>query len=83
MVGDGTRIVSASVACLHDAYALLRLEGERTVDARILRLYYDVLQIAVANGDQAKAKVIPPRLDSRINTCIKRLHRRASIRQEG
>ena len=57
--------VSASVACFHDAYALLRLLGEeRTVDERISKLYYDVLHIAVANGDQAKAKVIPTRLDS-------------------
>jgi hypothetical protein len=65
MIGDGMRIVSVSVACLHDAYALLRLLEEGcTVDARIPKLYYDALQIAVANRDQAKAKVIPLRLDS-------------------
>ena len=64
MIGEGIRIVSASVACFHDAYSPLRLlEEERTVDARIPKLYYDVLQIAVASGDQAKAKVVPPRLD--------------------
>jgi len=40
------------------------LEEERTVDARIPKLYYDVLQIAVTNRNQAKAKVIPLRLDS-------------------
>jgi len=36
----------------------LRLqEEERIADARISRLYYDVLQIVIANGDQARAKV--------------------------
>jgi hypothetical protein len=40
------------------------LEEERTVDVGVPKPYYDVLQIAVANRDQAKAKVIPLRLDS-------------------
>jgi hypothetical protein len=56
------RIDSAPMACLHDAYALLRLlEEERVADARIPRLYYDALQIVIANGDEARAKVFAER----------------------
>ena len=58
MIGDGRRIVFAPVACLHDAHTLLRLlEEEHVADGRIPRLYYDALQIVIANGDQARAKV--------------------------
>jgi len=52
------RIVSAPVVCLHNAHALLGLlEEERIADGRIPRLYYDALQIVIANGDQARAKI--------------------------
>ena len=58
MIRDGMRIVSAPVACPHNAHALLCLvEEERIADGRIPRLYYDVLQIVIANGDQARAKI--------------------------
>lgn len=62
LIGDGTSIVSTPLACLHDAHALLRLlEEERVVDARIPRLYYDALQIVIANGDEARAKAFARR----------------------
>ena len=61
-IGNGMRIDSAPLPCLHDAHALLRLlEEERIADARIPRLYYDALQIVIANGDQARAKVFAER----------------------
>jgi hypothetical protein len=61
-IGDGMRILSAPVACLRDAGELLRLLVEEEVaDARIPRLYYDSLQIVVANGDQARARVFAQR----------------------
>src|SRR5271170_7035561 len=57
LIGDGTGIVSTSVACLHDAHALLRLlEEEGVADARIPIPYFDALQIVIANGDRARAK---------------------------
>lgn len=62
LIGDGMRIVSTPLSCLYDAHALLRqLEKERIVDARIPRLYYDALQIAITNGDQARAKIFAER----------------------
>jgi hypothetical protein len=62
LIGDGTGIVLTPLACLHDAHALLRLlEEERVADARIPRLYYDALQIVIANGDQARAKAFAER----------------------
>ena len=62
LIGDGMRITCTPLACLHDAHTLLRLlKEERITDARIARLYYDALQIAIANGDQARAKVFAER----------------------
>ena len=62
LIGDGIRIVSAPLICLHDAHTLLcMLEEECIGDARVARLYYDALQIAIANGDQARAKVFAER----------------------
>ena len=62
LIGDGMRIVSTPVACLYNAHALLRLlEEEGIADSRIPRLYYDALQIVIANGDQARARVFAQR----------------------
>jgi len=62
LLGDGMRMVSKPLACLRDAYTLLQLLREENVtDARISRLYYDALQIAIANADQARAKVFAER----------------------
>jgi hypothetical protein len=53
MIKDGMHIVSAPVACLHNVHALLGLpEEEHIADGKILRLYYDALQIVIANGDR-------------------------------
>jgi len=52
------RIVSTPVACPHNAHELLRLvEEECIADRRIPRLFYDALQIVIANGDQVRAKI--------------------------
>jgi hypothetical protein len=54
---DGMRIVSAPVARLHNAHALLHLlEEEYIVDGEIPRLYYDALQIVIANGGSGESK---------------------------
>ena len=51
------RIVSAPVVCLHNAHALLGLlEEERIADGRIPRLYYNALQIVIANGGSSESK---------------------------
>lgn len=61
-IGDGLRIISTPVACLRDAHELLRLLGEEgAADSRIPRLYYDAFQVAIANGDQARARVFAQR----------------------
>lgn len=61
-IGDGIRIVSTPLACLSDAHTLLGLlREEDIVDARVPRVYYDALQIAIANGDEARAKVFAER----------------------
>lgn len=54
------RIISTPLVCLRDsdAHELLRLLGEEDIiDARVPRLYYDAFQVAIANGDQARARV--------------------------
>ena len=57
MIKDGMHIVSAPVACLHNVHALLRLpEEEHIADGRILRLYYDALQIVIANRGSGESK---------------------------
>ncbi|KAK8011175.1 hypothetical protein PG990_010140 [Apiospora arundinis] len=61
-LGDGKRIVNHAEAMLHDAWrklALLREEG--ITDAWVSRAYHDAFQIAIANGDQARAKVFAER----------------------
>jgi hypothetical protein len=62
IIGDGMSIVSTPLACLRHAHTLLLLlKEEGIIDARIPRLYYDALQITIANGDQARAKVFANR----------------------
>jgi hypothetical protein len=59
IIGDG---VSTPLACFRNASKLLQLlQEEGIVDARVPRLYYDALQITIANGDQARAKVFGAR----------------------
>ncbi|KAK3364665.1 hypothetical protein B0T25DRAFT_470953 [Lasiosphaeria hispida] len=61
-IGDGVHIVSTPLSCLRDAHELLRLlEEEGIGDARLARVYYDALQIAIAHGDQARARVFAQR----------------------
>ncbi|KAK8080037.1 hypothetical protein PG997_007855 [Apiospora hydei] len=61
-LGDGKRIVKHAEAMLHDAWRKLRLlQEEGITDAWVSRAYHDAFQIAIANGDQARAKVFAER----------------------
>jgi SET domain len=62
LIGDGSRLFSNPDRCLEDVHTLLKLlEVENITDARVPRAYYDALQIAIAHGDQARAKVFAQR----------------------
>lgn len=62
LIGDGSRLFSNPDRCLEDVHTLLALlEAENITDARVPRAYYDALQIAIAHGDQARAKVFAQR----------------------
>lgn len=61
-IGDGISIISTPLASLGAARSLLQLlEEEGIADARVPRVYYDAFQIAIANGDQARARVFAQR----------------------
>jgi hypothetical protein len=58
LLGDGSRLLSNTGRCLEDVHTLLALlEAENITDPRLPRAYYDAFQIAIAHGDQARAKV--------------------------
>jgi hypothetical protein len=62
IVGDGMSIVTTPLACLYHLQTMIRfMEEEHIVDARVSRAYYDALQISIAHGDQARAKVFAER----------------------
>ncbi|KAJ4286555.1 hypothetical protein N0V90_013255 [Kalmusia sp. IMI 367209] len=62
VIGNGISIVTSPTTCLYHAHRVLELlQEEHIEDARIPRLYYDAMQIAIANGDQARAKVFAKR----------------------
>jgi hypothetical protein len=62
IVGDGINIVTTPLACLHHVRTMLRLMEEAFItDARVPRAYYDALQISIAHGDQARAKIFAER----------------------
>jgi len=62
LLGDGSRLLFNPGRCLEDVYALLALlEAENITDASLPRAYYDAFQIAIAHGDQARAKVFAQR----------------------
>ncbi|KAF4894958.1 SET domain-containing protein 5 [Colletotrichum fructicola] len=61
-IGDGICITSTPLACLRMAHEMKHLmEEEGITDARIPRLYYDALQIMIAHGDEARARVFAER----------------------
>lgn len=61
-LGNGRRIMSKPLECLHDAHTVYRmLRDEGVAGARISRVYNDALQIVIAHGDQARAKVFAER----------------------
>jgi hypothetical protein len=62
LVGDGSRLLFNPNRCLEDIHTMLTLlEAENITDARLPRAYYDAFQIAIAHGDQARAKVFAQR----------------------
>ena len=62
LLGDGSRLFFNPGRCLEDVHTLLALlEAENIADARLPRAYYDAFQIAIAHGDQARAKVFAQR----------------------
>ncbi len=62
VIGDPNRIVNSPLQALHDVRKLLRLcEEEGINDATIPRAYYDAFQIAIMNGDLARATVFVER----------------------
>ncbi|KAI9675678.1 MAG: hypothetical protein M1817_001045 [Caeruleum heppii] len=57
LIGDGHQIVANPTGCLANVRRLLRLLHEENItDSRVPRAYYDAFQIAIAHGDQARAK---------------------------
>jgi hypothetical protein len=51
-------IVATLIACLHYVYKIIQLLQEKHIaNARVPRADHDALQIAIANGDQSRAKV--------------------------
>ncbi|KAL1956436.1 hypothetical protein VTO42DRAFT_7323 [Malbranchea cinnamomea] len=61
-LGDGRRIMSKPLDCLRDAHTIFRmLKEEGIVGSRISRVYNDALQITIAHGDLARAKVFAER----------------------
>jgi hypothetical protein len=62
LLGNGFRLLSIPDSCLEDVHNLVTLlEAEKITDARVPRAYYDAFQIAIAHGDQARAKVFAER----------------------
>lgn len=61
-LGNGRRIMSKPLDCLRDAYTIFcMLNEEGAIGSRISRVYNDALQISIAHGDQARAKVFAQR----------------------
>ncbi|KAL8365076.1 hypothetical protein RB595_004069 [Gaeumannomyces hyphopodioides] len=61
-IGDGIQITASPLQALHDVRKLLKLSEEEGLhDASVPRAYYDAFQIAVVNGDRARAKVFGER----------------------
>ncbi|KAK0750134.1 hypothetical protein B0T18DRAFT_366186 [Schizothecium vesticola] len=61
-IGDGVGIVATPLACLRKAREMLRLLNEEGLGgSTVARAYYDAFQVAIANGDQARAKVFAKR----------------------
>lgn len=61
-IGDGARMIFSSLNALHDVHKLLQLcEEEGLEDASVPRAYYDAFQIAIYNGDEARARVFADR----------------------
>ncbi|EEH49620.1 uncharacterized protein PADG_05699 [Paracoccidioides brasiliensis Pb18] len=62
VLGSGRRLMSKPDDCLQDAYTLFRmLVDEGIAGSRIARVYNDALQITIAHGDRARAKVFAQR----------------------
>lgn len=61
-IGDGMGIVRTPLACVHKVYEMTKLlEEDELAGSTIPRVYHDAFQIAIAHGDQARAKVFAER----------------------
>ncbi|SPO02967.1 related to FMP27 Found in Mitochondrial Proteome [Cephalotrichum gorgonifer] len=61
-IGNAMTMISRPLQALHDVHRLLQLcEEEGLVDGSIPRAYYDAFQIAIFNGDRARASVFAER----------------------
>lgn len=61
-LNDRHWLISNPESCLHNAHTLLTLlEAEVITDARLARLYYDAIQVAIADEDKARGKVFAER----------------------
>lgn len=62
LIGDGARMTVLPLDSLHDIRKLLQLcEEEHLEDASVPRAYYDAFQIAIYNGDEARARLFADR----------------------
>lgn len=62
LISDGSRLFSHPDRCLKHVHTILALlEAENMTDMRSPRAYYDAFQIAIAHGDQARARVFAQR----------------------
>ncbi|KAK1749818.1 SET domain-containing protein 5 [Echria macrotheca] len=61
-VGDGVGIVATPLSCLWKTREMLRLLREEVMtESCFPRVYFDAFQVAIANGDQARARVFAER----------------------
>lgn len=58
VIGNSAHLMLYPQQHLQKVHTLIRLpEAEQISDARLLRVYYNAFQTAIAHGDQARAKV--------------------------
>ncbi|KAI9163965.1 SET domain-containing protein [Paramyrothecium foliicola] len=61
-IGNPFRLSLSPLLALHDVHEIVRLCNEQNIaDASIPRAYYDAFQVAIYNGDRARAKIFAER----------------------
>lgn len=62
LIGDGARMTVSPLDSLHDVHKLLQLCEEEDIEyPSVPRAYYDAFQVAIYNGDEARARVFADR----------------------